>query len=79
MKSDTRKVIRIINAQNTINKQIKALKYNEYNNRHKIELLENKSLEYELRLQSLAKLISEEEFDKNLANIICCEYQDFNN
>ena len=79
MKSDTRKAIRIINAQNTIDKQIKALKYNEYDNRHKIELLENKSLEYELRLQSLAKLISEEEFNENLANIMCCEYQDFNN
>jgi hypothetical protein len=79
MKINTRKVLRIIQAQNSINRRLGILNRNAWDNRNKIEKLEKEDLAYENKLQSLYPLISEDEFDNHLASTMCCEYSDINN
>ena len=80
MKLNTRKATRIIQAQSTIIRKLDALKRgNSFDNREQIAKLDKLYLEYENKLQALAPLISEEEFDTHLASTMCCEYSDFNN
>jgi len=82
MNINTRKYFRILEAQSKIYRAIKKLPCYGSNwkiNGDKVEKLEIKINEYDVKLQSLSHLITEDEFNSHLSDRICCTWEEFKN
>jgi len=82
MNINTRKYLRILDAQSKIYGAIKKLPCSGSNwrtNRDKVDKLELKNNEYRAKLELLCKLITEDEFNEHLSDRMCCTWEDFKN
>ena len=82
MNINTRKYIRVLDAQLKIYKQIVRLNCSGDNwkrNQLKMESLKTKLNEYETKLNNLVPLIKETEFNEHLSDRMCCTWEDFKN
>lgn len=80
MKTTTRKYVRILDAQSSINTKIKKLPCygdNWRKNKDKVEKLEEKYNEYQTKLNNLSSLITQEEFEEHLSDRMCLSWEDF--
>jgi hypothetical protein len=82
MNINTRKYIRVLDAQTKIYNKLEKLTCTGANwkkERNQEEKLEAKNNDFEKKLNSLSKLISKEDFENFLEDRMCCSYEDFKN
>lgn len=82
MNINTRKYLRILDAQNKIYKSLSRLTCTGNNwkkETEKKEKLEQKNNEYENKLYELSSLITQEDFEEFLSDRMCCSWEDFKN
>lgn len=82
MKTETRKYIRILDAQSKIYSKLSKLTCmgdNWQKEREQTEKLNQKNNEYENKLQILSPLITQDEFEEHLTDRMCLAWEDFKN
>ncbi len=82
MKTETRKYIRILDAQSKIYSKLSKLTCmgdNWQKEREQTEKLNQKNSEYENKLQTLSPIITQDEFEEHLSDRMCLSWEDFKN
>jgi peptidoglycan hydrolase CwlO-like protein len=80
MKLNTRKYLRILEAQSKLQDKIGRLSCTGSNwqkEREQVDKLESKINDYEAKLSLITPLITEEEFNEHLSDIMCLQWEDF--
>lgn len=82
MKTETRKYIKILDAQSKIYSKLSKLTCmgdNWQKEEEQTEKLNKKNKEHENKLQTLSPLITQDEFEEHLSDRMCLRWEDFKN